>query len=49
MWLALISLYESQSTLQNISKLLFLSHRQENKKLIGQMAQLVQGNAVIQK
>ena len=49
MWLDLLSLYKSQSTLQNISELLFLFHRQENMELIGEMAQVAQGNTVIQR
>jgi len=48
-WLALLSLYDSQSTLQNISELLLLFHRQENMELIGEMAQVAQGNTVIQR
>lgn len=48
-WLALLSLYESQSTLQNTSELLFLFHKQENMELIGEMAQVAQGNTVIQR
>lgn len=48
-WLALLSLYESQSTLQNTSELLFLFHKQENMELIGEMAQVAQDNTVIQR